>query len=132
MAGRNGCASFIPGRCVDRRAFGWRLAAPGTHAADAIARIPTPIESEHAIARIPTPIESEYAIARIPTTMSHLTIGTAGHVDHGKSALVEALTGVHPDRLQEERARGMTIDLGFAFMSLGQRADGSDRRRSGP
>ena len=51
--------------------------------------------------------------------MSHLTIGTAGHVDHGKSALVEALTGVHPDRLKEERDRGMTIDLGFAFMPLG-------------
>ena len=50
--------------------------------------------------------------------MSHLTIGTAGHVDHGKSALVEALTGVHPDRLQEERDRGMTIDLGFSFMPL--------------
>ena len=51
--------------------------------------------------------------------MSHLTIGTAGHVDHGKSALVEALTGVHPDRLKEERDRGMTIDLGFAFMPMG-------------
>ena len=50
--------------------------------------------------------------------MSHLTIGTAGHVDHGKSALVEALTGVHPDRLKEERDRGMTIDLGFAFMRM--------------
>jgi selenocysteine-specific elongation factor len=41
-------------------------------------------------------------------------IGTAGHVDHGKSALVQALTGIDPDRLQEEKARGMTIDLGFA------------------
>ena len=41
-------------------------------------------------------------------------IGTAGHVDHGKSSLIEALTGTHPDRLPEERARGMTIDLGFA------------------
>ena len=50
--------------------------------------------------------------------MSHLTIGTAGHVDHGKSALVEALTGVHPDRLKEEKERGMTIDLGFTFMPL--------------
>jgi len=48
----------------------------------------------------------------------HLTIGTAGHVDHGKSALVEALTGTHPDRLEEEQERGMTIDLGFAFMQL--------------
>jgi selenocysteine-specific elongation factor len=46
----------------------------------------------------------------------YITIGTAGHIDHGKSALVEALTGTHPDRLQEERQRGMTIDLGFAFL----------------
>ncbi len=46
------------------------------------------------------------------------TIGTAGHVDHGKSALVRALTGVDPDRLAEERARGMTIDLGFAWLAL--------------
>ena len=46
------------------------------------------------------------------------TIGTAGHIDHGKSALVEALTGVHPDRLPEEKRRGMTIDLGFASLTL--------------
>lgn len=45
-------------------------------------------------------------------------IATAGHVDHGKSALVQALTGTHPDRLAEERERGMTIDLGFAWMDL--------------
>ncbi|MCY3655849.1 MAG: selenocysteine-specific translation elongation factor [Chloroflexi bacterium] len=45
-------------------------------------------------------------------------IGTAGHVDHGKSALIEALTGIHPDRLQEERDRGLTIELGFAWMTL--------------
>ncbi len=45
-------------------------------------------------------------------------IGTAGHVDHGKSALVEALTGYHPDRLKEEREREMTIDLGFAWLTL--------------
>jgi selenocysteine-specific elongation factor len=45
-------------------------------------------------------------------------IGTAGHVDHGKSALVEALTGTHPDRLKEERERQMTIDLGFAWLTL--------------
>jgi selenocysteine-specific elongation factor len=45
-------------------------------------------------------------------------IGTAGHVDHGKSALVQALTGIDPDRLQEEKARGMTIDLGFAQLRL--------------
>jgi selenocysteine-specific elongation factor len=45
-------------------------------------------------------------------------IGTAGHVDHGKSTLVEALTGSHPDRLKEEREREMTIDLGFAWFTL--------------
>ncbi len=45
-------------------------------------------------------------------------IGTAGHVDHGKSALVQALTGIDPDRLREEKERGLTIDLGFAWLSL--------------
>src|SRR5216110_436600 len=45
-------------------------------------------------------------------------IGTAGHVDHGKSTLVLALTGIDPDRLQEEKAREMTIDLGFAWLTL--------------
>jgi selenocysteine-specific elongation factor len=45
-------------------------------------------------------------------------IGTAGHVDHGKSTLVHALTGIDPDRLKEEKARGMTIDLGFAWIDL--------------
>lgn len=45
-------------------------------------------------------------------------IGTAGHVDHGKSTLVEKLTGIDPDRFAEEKARGLTIDLGFAWLSL--------------
>jgi selenocysteine-specific elongation factor len=49
--------------------------------------------------------------------MPHV-IGTAGHVDHGKSALVQALTGTDPDRLAEEKARGLTIDLGFAWTTL--------------
>src|SRR5688572_4901930 len=50
-------------------------------------------------------------------------VGTAGHVDHGKSTLVKALTGIDPDRLAEEKARAMTIDLGFAWLTLpgGQR-----------
>jgi len=52
----------------------------------------------------------------------HLVVGTAGHIDHGKSSLVEALTGLHPDRLEEERMRGITIDLGFANLAF---ADGS-------
>src|SRR5216117_2764455 len=45
-------------------------------------------------------------------------VGTAGHIDHGKTALVRALTGVDTDRLPEEQARGMTIDLGFAPLRL--------------
>src|SRR5438270_5624090 len=46
-------------------------------------------------------------------------VGTAGHIDHGKSALVKALTGTDPDRLKEEKARGITIDLGFAHAEIG-------------
>jgi selenocysteine-specific elongation factor len=46
----------------------------------------------------------------------HLVVGTSGHIDHGKSTLVQALTGVDPDRLAEEKARGITIDLGFAHL----------------
>src|SRR5438874_1576663 len=50
--------------------------------------------------------------------MSARVIATAGHVDHGKSTLIKTLTGIAPDRLREERERGMTIDLGFAWLSL--------------
>ena len=51
--------------------------------------------------------------------MTTTVIGTAGHIDHGKSALVRALTGIEPDRLKEEQARGITIDLGFAHTRIG-------------
>ncbi|MEJ2110193.1 MAG: selenocysteine-specific translation elongation factor [Acidobacteriota bacterium] len=51
--------------------------------------------------------------------MRHVIVGTAGHIDHGKSALIKALTGVDPDRLKEERQRGITIDLGFAHLDQG-------------
>src|SRR3982751_2768926 len=50
--------------------------------------------------------------------MKHFIVATAGHVDHGKSALVKALTGTDPDRLPEEKLRGITIDLGFANLQL--------------
>jgi selenocysteine-specific elongation factor len=50
--------------------------------------------------------------------MSSIIVGTAGHIDHGKSALVRALTGIDPDRLPEEKRRGITIDLGFADLEL--------------
>src|ERR671914_2768949 len=49
--------------------------------------------------------------------MRPFVVGTAGHVDHGKSTLVRALTGIDPDRLAEEKAREMTIDLGFAWLT---------------
>ncbi len=48
-----------------------------------------------------------------------MILGTAGHIDHGKTALVRALTGVDTDRLKEEKARGITIELGFARLTLG-------------
>src|SRR6185436_11051381 len=56
---------------------------------------------------------------RLKSVATHsLIVGTAGHIDHGKSALVRALTGVDPDRLPEEKRRGITIDLGFADLEL--------------
>ena len=51
---------------------------------------------------------------------ARLVLGTAGHIDHGKTALIQALTGVDTDRLPEEKARGITIDLGFAPLDLGE------------
>ena len=53
-----------------------------------------------------------------PGTSGMDVIATAGHVDHGKSTLVRALTGMEPDRWEEERRRGLTIDLGFAWTTL--------------
>jgi selenocysteine-specific elongation factor len=55
--------------------------------------------------------------------MRYIIMGTAGHIDHGKSALVKALTGTDPDRLKEEKARGITIDLGFAELSYPEGLD---------
>lgn len=51
--------------------------------------------------------------------MQSIVVGTAGHIDHGKSSLVHALTGIDPDRLKEEKARGITIELGFAHTTIG-------------
>ena len=55
--------------------------------------------------------------------MKHVIIGTAGHVDHGKTCLIKALTGIDTDRLKEEKKRGITIELGFAYLDL----DGGQR-----
>ena len=51
--------------------------------------------------------------------MKHIIVGTAGHIDHGKTALVKALTGIDADRLKEEKQRGITIDIGFADLAIG-------------
>jgi len=50
--------------------------------------------------------------------MKQIVLGTAGHIDHGKTALIKALTGIDTDRLKEEKERGITIELGFAFLVL--------------
>ena len=52
--------------------------------------------------------------------MKHIIVGTAGHIDHGKTALVKALTGIDADRLKEEKQRGITIDIGFADLVIGE------------
>jgi selenocysteine-specific elongation factor len=67
---------------------------------------------------LPAPLaSSRHPIPAMEST-KHIIVGTAGHIDHGKSTLVEALTGTNPDRLEEEKRRGITIDLGFAFLEL--------------
>jgi selenocysteine-specific elongation factor len=58
-------------------------------------------------------------------SMKNVVIGTAGHIDHGKTALVKALTGTDTDRLEEEKRRGITIDLGFAYLPLGASIEAS-------
>ena len=50
--------------------------------------------------------------------MTNIIVGTAGHIDHGKTALVRALTGIETDRWEEEKRRGISIDLGFAHLEL--------------
>src|SRR5262249_24456089 len=54
------------------------------------------------------------------TVMKHIIVGTAGHIDHGKTALVKALTGIDAARLKEEKQRGITIDIGFADLTIGE------------
>jgi len=66
-----------------------------------------------------TPNTGITVLAPVAFGMQSIIIGTAGHIDHGKSALVRALTGQDPDRLPEEKRRGITIDLGFADLVLG-------------
>src|ERR1700678_4292780 len=62
--------------------------------------------------------------------MKSIIVGTAGHIDHGKTALVKALTGIDADRLEEEKRRGITIDLGFAHMELPNGGDETKPRET--
>src|SRR6478736_3637069 len=75
----------------------------------------------HGIGSMAVSRHHPYAISYQPLAirMRSLIVGTAGHIDHGKSTLVLALTGTDPDRLKEEKARGITIDLGFAHARTG-------------
>src|SRR4051812_19195722 len=59
-----------------------------------------------------------FTIFPMPPIAKSVIVGTAGHVDHGKTSLVKALTGIDADRLEEEKRRGITIDLGFAHLEL--------------
>src|ERR1700751_4696687 len=54
----------------------------------------------------------------MPSRVTHAIVGTAGHIDHGKTELIRALTGQETDRLKEEQERGISIDLGFAYFTL--------------
>jgi len=64
----------------------------------------------------PAPNSKTVVNHSLNSPLKSVIVGTAGHIDHGKSTLIEALTGTHPDRLEEEKRRGITIDLGFAFL----------------
>src|SRR6059058_5600560 len=66
---------------------------------------------------MPSP-QAQVSSAQPEAKAKSVIIGTAGHIDHGKTALVKALTGIDADRLQEEKRRGITIDLGFAHLEL--------------
>ena len=69
-------------------------------------------------------------MTEIKQALQPIILGTAGHIDHGKTSLIKALTGIDTDRLKEEKVRGITIELGFASLTLpsGQRI-GIIRRR---
>jgi selenocysteine-specific elongation factor len=78
------------------------------------------------IFRTDLPVSSAFS-GKMAAQMKSIIVGTAGHIDHGKTALVKALTGIDADRLDEEKRRGITIDLGFAHMDLPALNDGTTK-----
>ena len=147
--GRDGAtarARSAPARCRSRpcRARGLRLRprqrAGGTRAQRArgrAARLADAGDRPHrgagAGARPALPRGRATAFLAQPRAGSsrRMIVGTAGHIDHGKTALVRALTGVDTDRLKEEKARGISIDLGFAYLPAPDGSDARLRRRAG-
>ena len=121
--GRSPCRPGTPPRCATgthRCSAGW--SGVGCCSTCAACRPNWTTTLRAAVPRLPAPGYRRAADMQV--------IATAGHVDHGKSTLVRALTGMEPDRWAEERRRGMTIDLGFAWTSLPSGADGRVRRRT--
>lgn len=122
------CSSHYVFPTGDRRAVfrPHELAASGFHQPSILHYIAA-AEREKQIPAAEKPTDchpSDSRTRRYNIPMTAIILGTAGHIDHGKSSLVTALTGTDPDRLPEEKARGMTIELGFAHLQL-PAADGS-------
>src|SRR5271165_3670655 len=113
------CESVLPD-CVRREGSGYR----SCHGRNFYCRILAARE----IGLFEKPRVTDFAVCCYDSSaMKSIIVGTAGHIDHGKTALVKALTGIDADRLMEEKRRGITIDLGFAHMEL-PGADGETLR----
>ncbi len=100
--------------------------------ASASRRPSSPTSARIASDRVRRSRENRECAAMPDAPAASLVLGTAGHIDHGKTALVRALTGHDTDRLPEEKARGITIELGFAALDLASGVAARRRRRAGP
>ncbi len=119
--GRRAGGAAAGGRPAGDRPHRGRAAAAGpAHAARATRRRPRGARSPRRARNVPD------------TFLAPLTLGTAGHIDHGKTALIRALTGVDTDRLPEERERGISIELGYAPLDAARRAAAVGGRRARP
>ena len=111
-----------------RSAPGFAPEQPAGHAGAALARLAVPRDRAHRAGHsvagpaLPGSAASSSISRRNSDELQLMIVGTAGHIDHGKTTLTRALTGVHTDRLKEEQARGISIELGYAYLPL---ADGT-------